>query len=89
MRTLRQLSEMLDSMPTWAQLALGAGLLAYSIAAIYGRMNVELGTKIFSRIPPEEIRTNKGHILQYTVIPVAVAVGYLLLLLAKYSGGTP
>lgn len=88
MRQLRQLAGMLDSMPIWAQFAIAAGLLAYSFVAIYGRMNVDFGAKVFSKVPRDQIRTNQVHILQYTIIPVAVTVAYLLLLFAKYSAGT-
>ena len=89
MRSLGQLAQMLDSMPPWAQFAIAAGLLAYSFVAVYGRMNVGFGAKVFSRIPLEEIRTNRAHILQYTVIPVAVTIGYLVLLLVKCFGDVP
>jgi hypothetical protein len=89
MRQLRQLAELLDVMPAWAQFAIAAGLLAYSFATIYGRMNVEFGAKLFSKVPRDQIRTNPAHILQYTIIPVGVTIGYLLLLFSKYSGGAP
>ena len=85
MRQIRQLSEMLDSMPGWAQVLLAIGLVAYSFVAIYGRINTEFGAKAFSKIPEDEVRTNIGHILQYTVIPVIVTVVYLLMLWTKYS----
>lgn len=89
MRQLRQLAQMLDSMPTWAQFAIAAGLLLYSFAAIYGRLNLDFGAKVFSKIPRDEIKTNMGHILRYTILPTLVTIGYLLLLIAKYSGGNP
>jgi hypothetical protein len=53
---------------------------------VYGRFNPGVGKKIFSKIPESEIRTNKIHILGYTVIPVIVTVGYFFLLFNKYAG---
>lgn len=87
MRTLRQLAQILDSFPVWLQFAVAVALVAYSAAAVYGRINVGFGAKVFSKIPPDEITTNTGHIVQYTIIPVIITVGYLVLLAAKYSGG--
>jgi hypothetical protein len=83
---LRQLSQMLDSMPVWLQFVIAVGLVAYSAAAVYGRIDPGFGAKVFSKIPEDEIQTNKSHILQYTVIPVAVTFGYLALLAVKYLG---
>ena len=86
MRQLQNLAEMLDSMPVWGQYALAAFLVVYSIVSIYGRINVNFGAKVFSKIPPNEIRTNQGHILAYTGIPLALTIGYLILLWAKHTG---
>jgi hypothetical protein len=77
---------MLDSMPVWIQFALAAFLVVYCIVSVYGRFNVNFGAKVFSKIPPHEIRSNQGHILQYTGIPLAVTIGYLILLWARHSG---
>ncbi|MEM7501800.1 MAG: hypothetical protein AAF417_07135 [Pseudomonadota bacterium] len=85
MRQLRQLSEMLDSMPVWLQFAIAVGLVAYSFVSVYGRFNLQFGAKAFSKIPKNEIRKNKAHIVQYTVIPLLVTVGYLGLLITKYT----
>ena len=85
MRQFRQLSEMLDSMPVWLQFAIAIGLVAYSFVSVYGRINLQFGAKAFSKIPENEIRENKAHILQYTVIPLLVTVGYLGLLVTKYT----
>ncbi len=85
MRQLRQLSGLLDSMPVPVQILVGLLLVAYTLVAVYGRFNLAFGAKVFSKIPPDEIRANTGHIIQYTVIPAIVTVGYLVLLFAKYS----
>jgi len=85
MRQLRQLSELLDSMPVWVQFAIAAGLIAYSFVSVYGRFNLQFGAKAFSNIAKNEIRENKAHIFQYTVIPLIVTIGYLVLLAVKYA----
>lgn len=86
MRQLRQLSQLLDSFPVWLQFGIAIGLVAFSLVAVYGRIDVRFGAKVFSKIPPEEIQTNKSHIYQYTVVPVLVTLGYLALLAGKYMG---
>lgn len=83
MRQLSQLSQLLDAMPVPVRIAVALFLVAYSVVAIYGRINLEFGAKVFSTIPPEEIRTNIGHIFQYTIIPIIVTIGYLSLLAAR------
>jgi len=83
---LRILSELLDTLPTWGQWTLGAALVLYSIAAVYGRINLAVGAKVFSKIPADRIRTDKGHIIQYTVIPLVATTVYVLLLLTKHIG---
>ena len=85
MRLLYQLENMVHQWPLWAQLGAGAFLVVYSVASVYGRINPRFGIKIFSRVPEAEIRTNKGHIISYTVVPVIVTVGYALILLRLYS----
>ncbi len=85
MRQLRQLSEMLDSMPVWVQFAIAAVLILYSFVSVYGRINLQFGAKAFSRIDKSEIRENKVHIFQYTIVPLFVTIGYLALLLSKYT----
>jgi len=86
MRMLRQLSEMLDTMPVWARFAVAGALVLYSIVSVYGRIDVRFGAKVFSKIPPNEIRTNQSHVFAYTGVPLAVTVGYLILLWARYTG---
>ncbi len=88
MRMLRQLSAMLDSLPVWAQFTIGGALVLYSIISIYGRIDVRFGARVFSKIPPNEIRSNQSHVFQYTGFPLAVTIGYLILLWAKYTGAT-
>ena len=58
-------------------------LIVYSIASVYGRLNVDFGSKIFSKVPKEEIRTNTAHIVRYTVGPVIAMIGYVALLLMR------
>ena len=72
-------------MPVWLQVAIAIGLVAYSFVSVYGRINLQFGAKAFSKIPESEIRENKAHIIQYTVIPLLVTVGYLGLLVTKYT----
>lgn len=76
---------MLDSIPVWAQILIAIGLVAYSIVAIYGRINLKFGTKAFSKIPSDQIRSNIPHIIQYTVVPMMVTIGYLAMLVAKHT----
>ena len=83
MRILRQLEAQIDQMPQWAQILVGVFLVVYSILSIYGRINPRVGKKVFSKIPEAEIRTNKGHIIGYTVIPVIVTIGYFFLLCSR------
>ncbi len=85
MRQLRQLSELLNTMPVWVQFAIAAGLIAYSCASVYGRFNLEFGAKVFSNVAKNEIRENKSHIFQYTVMPLLVTIGYLGLLAVTYA----
>ncbi len=80
MRMLRQLESLFETMPPWAQWAVGAFLLLFSIASVVGRFSPAIGAKVFSRIPPERLRKDVGHILAYTVVPLLVTVGYLVLL---------
>ena len=87
MRFLRQLEGLIEGWPLWGQILLGVALLAYSVLSIYGRFNTTLGSKIFSKIPEEEIRTNWIHIIGYTIVPVIITVGYFLLLYSKHFGG--
>jgi hypothetical protein len=80
MRQLEQLRSLLDIMPVAVQAGIALFLTVFSLASIYGRFNTSAGKVLFSRIPPEEIQTNVGHIFQYTVIPCAVWIGFLILL---------
>lgn len=85
MRRFRQLTQMLDSLPEWARVGIAVVLVAYSFAAIYGRINLDFGARAFSKIPREEIRSNVAHIVSYTVIPVAATIVYLALLIGQYT----
>lgn len=83
MRALRQLEGLVDQIPSMWQIVIAVALVLYSAASIYGRMNPTFGARIFSRVEPSAIRSDKGHIIAYTVIPAIVTVGYVLLLLSK------
>ncbi|MCG8590327.1 MAG: hypothetical protein MJE66_13645 [Proteobacteria bacterium] len=85
MRQLRQLSELVDNLPVWAQLAIAVALVAYSLVAIYGRIDLDFGAKAFSKIPRDQIRTNTAHIVQYTVVPLLVTIGYLVILVRLHT----
>ncbi len=77
MGLLRNLPVLVDQMPGWAQILVGIVLVSFALASIYGRINPDFGIKIFSRIPKENIRSNIGHIIQYTVMPIVVTIVYL------------
>jgi len=76
MRLLRNLPTLVEQMPFWAQILVGALLVMMTVSSIYGRINVGFGNKIFSRASEETIRSDIGHIIQYTVIPVAATLVY-------------
>ncbi len=82
MRTLRQLSGMLDSMPLAAQVLLAAVLVAYSVVSVYGRLNTAFGARVFSRVPKERIRSDAAHIFKYTIVPLIVTCGYVLMVVS-------
>ena len=85
MPQLRQLTQLLDSMPLWVQVLIAAFLTVFSLISIYGRINLAFGKRVFSRIEPEEIRSNVGHIIEYTVVPVIVWIGFLVLLATHHG----
>lgn len=63
--------------------AIAVGLVLFCLVSVYGRINLEFGSKMFSRIPPSEIRMNWEHIIRYTVTPLILTLGYLYLLLTN------
>lgn len=75
----RQLEQLTDTFPVWLKIVIGIFFLSFSIVSVYGRININFGNKIFSRIPKDQIRTNLFHIFQYTIIPVLVTVYYFYL----------
>ena len=83
MRQLRQLAELMDKIPTWGHLLISVFLVAYTAASIYGRVNTQFGAKIFSHLPESDIRSNTGHIFQYTIVPLIVTIGYFILLMNR------
>ena len=80
MRQLRDLNQMIDQMPMWGQYVLAVLLIAFAVASVYGRLNPKFGAELFSKVPEEEIRSNVGHIIRYTVVPSVVCVLYVVLL---------
>jgi hypothetical protein len=85
MRQLRQLSTILDALPVWCQILIAAGLVVYAIVSLYARINVTFGARVFSKVPSDQIRTNVPHIIRYTVAPVIVTIGYLVMLIARHT----
>ncbi len=84
MRQIRQLTDMLDAMPFWLQIAIAIFLLLFTLGSVYARINLDFGEKFFSKVSRDEIRSNRGHMFQYTTIPAIATVGYFGLLLTKY-----
>ena len=77
MKALFNLNELKESMPIWAQIAIAAFLVSYSAWSVYCRINVEYGARTFSRVAPGKVRTDIGHMIKYTIIPVIVTVWFL------------
>lgn len=86
MTQLRQLSELFDRMPMAVVAGVAIGLVVYSVVATYGRINLDFGAKVFSRVPRERLRSDVFHITRYTVIPVVVTLGFLALLAVRLAG---
>jgi len=73
-----------DKVPHWGRMIIALALLLFSLLSLYGRLDLRVGSRLFKKIPDHEIRTNWGHIIRYTVIPLILTVFYLTLLV---SGG--
>ncbi len=84
MRALEQLSRLYDSMPIWLRVVVGLFLVGFSFASVYGRIDTRFGRSLFSRIPESEIRSDVGHILGYTVVPVLVTLGFAALVITRW-----
>jgi hypothetical protein len=84
MRILFDLEQLSETIPLWAQLLIAILLVSYSVVSVYGRVNTVFGSKAFSRVPESQLRSNRTHIVKYTVIPVIVTLGYLYLLSKQY-----
>lgn len=84
MRQIHQLEQFIDQIPPWGQFLIALFLLVFSILSLYGRYNTKVGSKVFSKIPADQIRSNWGHIIGYTIIPIIVTVGYFVLLAERY-----
>lgn len=80
MQQLRQISELIETWPPVVQVGILVALVIFSILSIYGRVDINVGAKLFSNVPKEEIRTNWFHIIRYTIIPVLITFGYVILL---------
>jgi hypothetical protein len=79
----RNLERLFDGLSPTLRLVIAAALVAFSLASIYGRINTRCGAKIFSKVPEQEIRSNRWHPVRYTVIPVLVTAGFLSLLATR------
>ncbi len=77
MGVLEGLIELNDSLPPAAQIILALVLVLVSLVSIYTRINLDFGEKVFSNLFRDEIRGNLFHVIKYTVIPVAVCLGYI------------
>ncbi|MFC1705194.1 hypothetical protein ACFL59_00045 [Planctomycetota bacterium] len=89
MRQLQQVQQLIDQLPGWAQLLVGALLVAFSVVSIYARVNTRFGARVFSRVPPERLRTNYLHVVQYTLTPVLVTIVYVGLLFTARTTAPP
>lgn len=76
---IRQVETFITGTPLWAQVVMGVVLLVVALGSVYGRINRRFGAKVFTKIPPEEIRTNWAHIAKYTIAPLFAAAYYIYL----------
>lgn len=83
---LFKLSRLLETIPVWGQILIAIFLVGFSIVSVYGRIDLGFGAKAFSRIPRHRLRSDVGHIVQYTVIPVITTIGFLVLLYLHHFG---
>ena len=76
----RQLKDLMPALPLEFKIVLGLFFLLISVISVYGRINLNFGMNVFSRVRNrEEIRKNAWHIFQYTLIPVLVTIYYFYL----------
>ncbi|MEO1283142.1 MAG: hypothetical protein AAFV69_15595 [Pseudomonadota bacterium] len=76
MQTLNEIDQLFELMPAWLRVVLLVFFIGFSVLSVYARINLNVGEKVFSRIPRSRIRRNVGHILQYTILPTIVAAYY-------------
>jgi hypothetical protein len=62
--------------PAWVKYALAVFFISFTSISVYGRINTNAGRIIFSRIPPDKIRKDVGHIIKYTLTPIFFTVCY-------------
>lgn len=74
-----------DKVPHWGQMIIALALLIFSLLSLYGRLDLRVGSRLFKKTPDHEIRTNVGHIIRYTIVPLILTVFYFILLV---SGGS-
>lgn len=67
--------------PQWGQIVIAITLLTISLASLYGRLDLSMGSRLFKQLPDHEIRTNWGHITLFTIVPLLLTVLYFSLLL--------
>ena len=73
-------------MPNWLRVLLLVFFVGFSLISIFGRINLNFGEKVFSRVSRNRIRGDFGHIVAYTIIPTIVA-GYYVYLFVKWADG--
>ena len=71
----------LGGFPLCLRVSVTCVVCAFALLSLWGRFNLNVGEKIFSRLRREEIRTNWGHIVNYTIAPLFVAIVVLILFL--------
>ncbi len=76
MRILHDIEAIFEASPVWLRVLLLVFFVLFSFLSIYGRLNLNVGSKLFARIPRQQIRTNLWHISTYTVIPVVITAVY-------------
>ena len=83
MREIRQLIRMIDVLPGFIQILIAAFLVAFCAVSVYSRINTGFGARLFDRISKDSFNNGMPHVISYTVIPILVTLGYLLILMVK------
>jgi len=72
--------------PAWIKYALAVFFISFTMISVYARININAGKIIFSRIPPNRIRKDAGHILKYTLVPIFFTACYFILFIKAEFG---